>query len=133
MTQTNRTKMGNLSQRALFKKSFFVVLFFAFLAPLPVFAQTTIKTIIEEITRLLGLVIPLLFGLAFVVFLWGMYKYISSAETGAKEEARNIIIYGIIGLFVMVTVWGLVKVLQTTFLGSTAITAPTQPKFPGQP
>ena len=59
--------------------------------------------------------VTLIFGLSFAAFLWGMYKYISSANEGGKEEARNTIVYGLIGLFVMVSVWGLVRILTGTF------------------
>ena len=111
---------------------FFGALLLVFLAPLPVFAAD-ILSILAEVTRLLGLIIPIIFGLAFIVFLWGMFQYIRAADEGGKEEGRNKIIYGIIGLFVMVAVWGLVKVVQETFLGSTSLIAPTNvPKFPGQ-
>ena len=45
-----------------------------------------------------------------------------------EKEARNVMIYGIIGLFVMVAVWGLVNVLINTFGLSTSV-----PQVPGLP
>ena len=47
-----------------------------------------------------------------------MAKFILAAgsEEGRKE-GRNIMIWGIIALFVIVSVWGLVQVLNNTFLG----------------
>src|SRR3989344_3631888 len=104
------------------------------LFPVFVFAKT-IPLIIEDVTAIVEAVIPLLFGLAFVYFLWGMYTYIKAASTEGKEGARETIIYGIIGLFVMVSVWGLVNLLNTTFFGSkTTPAAETNAnifKFPG--
>ena len=61
-------------------------------------------------------VIPLIIGLAVVYFLWGVLKYVTAG--GAEEEkgkGRDMMIYGIIALFVMVSVWGLVGVLKGTF------------------
>lgn len=85
---------------------------------------TTLRTIFNG-------VIAVLVGLAFVVFLWGVYKYIYSASVEAKESARSMIIYGLIGLFVMLTAWGLVKILTTTFGFDAANTAaPVPGKIP---
>lgn len=90
----------------------------AILAFLPgvAFAVDNVAELILEILYLLNLVIPLIFGLALVYFLWGLAQFILNAgnET-ARENARSIMIWGIIALFVMVSVWGLVNVLSNTF------------------
>ena len=57
--------------------------------------------------------IPLVFTLALLLFFWGMVKYIRSEGAGGKGEGRTLMIWGIIGLFVMSTVWGLVAFLRT--------------------
>src|SRR3989344_2256790 len=92
--------------------------------PLPLFAVT-----IVDILNLF--VIPLLFAFALVIFLWGVYKYISSASIEGKEGARVTIIYGIIGLFVMLSAWGLVRVLTSTFFSSAVLKPPID--FPTAP
>jgi len=100
------------------------------LSPAMLFAQT-VDTLLSRILTILGLVVPLLFGLALIFFLWGLAKFILSAgDASAQKEGRDIMIWGIIALFVMVAVWGLVRVLQTTFsLNNT--TAPSLPSIPG--
>jgi hypothetical protein len=61
-------------------------------------------------------IIPLIFSLAFVFFLWGMFQYIRNADNQAKrEESKRFIYYGIIGLTVMVGVWGIVRIVSDTF------------------
>ena len=61
-------------------------------------------------------VIGLLVALATVYFLWGAGKFIKNAEdTKAREEGKNFMIYGIIGLFVIVAFWGIVTALINTF------------------
>ena len=69
--------------------------------------------------------IPLVFTLALLVFFWGVVKYIWSEGTG-KEEGRKIMVWGIIALFVMSSVWGLVGFIQV----SIGIDAGTTPKIP---
>ena len=66
-------------------------------------------------------IIPLIFTLAFLFFLWGMFKYIRDADDVKKrEESKKFIYYGIIGLTVMIAVWGIVQIVTTTFgLGNT--------------
>ncbi len=61
-------------------------------------------------------IIPFIFSLAFVMFLWGMTQFLMNSEEEAKrEKGRQFMIWGIIALTVMVSVWGLVKVLGGTF------------------
>ena len=93
-----------------------------YFAPFFAFAQgtTDVSDILGTVGGLLNAVIPLIIGLAFVVFLWGIYKYVSAASGEGKEGARETIIYGIIGLFVMLAAWGLVNVLLNTFNLDTA-------------
>lgn len=56
----------------------------------------------------------LIITLAIVIFLWGVFKFIR-AEGDDKQSGRDFMLWGIIGLFVMLSVWGLVNVLRNTF------------------
>lgn len=61
-------------------------------------------------------VIPLLVTLSVVLFIIGVIKYITKAdEVAEREQGRNFMIYGIVALFVMVSIWGLVGIIQGTF------------------
>jgi hypothetical protein len=80
--------------------------------PLVVSAQqlTGVKTLVGSIGEIVGSLIPIVFALALLYFFWGVGKYILAAgDEGAKEQGKNIMIGGIIALFVMTFVWGLVK------------------------
>ncbi len=70
--------------------------------------------------------IPLVFSLALLVFFWGVVKYIRSEGQG-KAEGRNIMIWGIVALFVMASVWGLVYFIRNELnIGpATSATVPT--------
>lgn len=95
----------------------------------------TIQAIITKlISTLLTPAVPILIGLAVVLFFWGLVKYVNSGfgDTKKIEEARNLMIWGIISITVMVSVWGLVKIVQTTFFGGSVPTsAPAIPLFNG--
>jgi Na+/proline symporter len=61
-------------------------------------------------------VIPLIFTLAFALFFWGVVQYvINDSEEAKKAKGRQFMIWGLIALFVMFTVWGIVKLLAATF------------------
>lgn len=59
--------------------------------------------------------IPIIIGIALIVFIWGIIRYVITSSESDKKEAVSIIIYGLITLFVMVAVWGLVAVIGNTF------------------
>ncbi len=80
--------------------------------------------------QILSPLIGLLLTLALVVFFIGMVKYIRSAGEDDKNNAKQIMWWGIIALFVMVAVWGLVGILTNTFFPGGALnTPPTIPSF----
>lgn len=60
--------------------------------------------------------IALLFAVALVVFAWGLFSFVAHAN---NEEARNTgkrhMLWGIVGLFVMVAVFGIIQILLNTF------------------
>lgn len=61
-------------------------------------------------------VIPLIFALAIAMFVWGVVQYVINAQEEAKrQKGRDFMIWGIIALAVMVSVWGLVGILRNTF------------------
>ena len=99
---------------------------------LPLLASAaTVGGILTTIQGLIQTIIPILMLVAVAVFLYGVLKYITSGGDAEKEKtARGYIIYGIIGLFVMVAFWGLVTVLSDTFgidEGAQPITPDVQP------
>jgi len=88
-----------------------------------------VQDVIGTIMSILDIVVPLLIAIAVVIFLYGVVKYITAGGAEEKRaEARNVMIYGIVGLFVMVAVWGLVNILISTFGLQT--TVPLVPELP---
>ena len=70
---------------------------------------------ISTITNWLNDLIPLLIGIAVIVFLWGVVKYvIAGSDSTKRKEGGALMAYGILAIFVMVSVWGLVNILVDT-------------------
>jgi len=63
-----------------------------------------------------NILVPILFAIAFVVFLFGVFQtFILGARSDeTKEKGKNLMLWGLIGFFVMVSVWGLVNILVGT-------------------
>jgi len=96
----------------------------AALAPVLALAQGGNLTDMLEIFRnLINTLLPIVIALALLYFFWGLAKFVLAAgDEAARSEARSIMIWGVIVLFVMVSVWGLVNVLVQTFSLDTAET-----------
>src|SRR3989338_6884145 len=87
-------------------------------APAFAFAQSlgNIETLIESIGRLVGISLPIVVAIALIAFFWGLVKFIfAQGNEEAKADAKKIMLWGLIALFVMVSVWGLVKFIGTAF------------------
>ncbi len=90
----------------------------------------TINGLLCKIGDLLTAVLPVLVALGVVYFVYGVIMYVIADDEEAKSAGRSRIIYGIIGLAVIIAVWGLVGILVKTFAPNqnrTNITYPTVP------
>ena len=89
-----------------------------------------LESFAEQIGDLIDILIPIVFALALLLFLWGLAKYIFAAgNEEAKEGGKRIMIWGIIALFVMASVWGIVTFLQDLFgVDETSIDIPEIPR-----
>jgi len=75
----------------------------------------TLQSIICTVGNILDTVIPILVVLGVVYFIWGVISYVISDDEEAKKKGRDRMIYGIIGLVVIVAMWGLVGIVRNTF------------------
>ncbi len=83
-----------------------------FLSPALAFAAelTKIKSLIRAIGDIIGLVTPIIFALILVYFFWGLLKFVMNAtDSDARKEGRQMMVWGIVALFVASSVWGLVR------------------------
>lgn len=69
-----------------------------------------LATLLRSIGRLVDLALPIVVAIALLAFFWGLAKFIFNAgDEEARKQARATMIWGVIILFVMVAVWGLVR------------------------
>jgi len=85
------------------------------LLPTVAFAQTgpinlqNIRGAIFQVGELINILLPIVVALALLFFFWGLAKFIlASGDEDAKDEGKRIMIWGVLALFVMASVWGLV-------------------------
>jgi len=86
------------------------------LAPMLAFAQDlgNLDTLLTNIGELVGTALPIVVAIALLTFFWGLVKFIfAQGNEEAKSDAKKVMLWGLIALFVMVSVWGLV-----TFIGN---------------
>lgn len=81
------------------------------LLPLTSFAALgNISGLVTDIGAIINKIIPVLFALALLGFFYGLVMYIFGAEDN-KDKAKKTMIWGVVALFVMSSVWGLVRFL----------------------
>ena len=106
------------------------------LAPTVAFAQLTgVKDLIIAVGGLVNPLIGVLVGVALLVFFWGLAKFIFrlGGDEKAVEEGKEVMKWGLIALFVMISVWGIISFFQNALLpggGSTPSTPSTPSPYP---
>lgn len=82
------------------------------LAPIVAHGQQlgNIEALVLSFRRIIDILIPLVAAIALLYFFWGLAKFILNAQDEeAREQGKQIMIWGIVALFVIVSVWGLVQ------------------------
>jgi amino acid transporter len=93
-----------------------IPLFLSVIALPALAAATTFKELVENvfIANILKPLVPFIVGLAVVVFIYGVLTTMLSEGGEKKEDGKKYMLWGIIGIFVMVSVWGLVNIVSRT-------------------
>jgi hypothetical protein len=76
---------------------------------------TDVTGLITNISDVFSALVPILIGGAIIAFLFGVLRFVFNAgKEDKRAEGRNFMIYGLIGIVVMVSVWGLVRFVMNT-------------------
>jgi len=94
----------------------------SFMLPVFVFASdivtndtTDADAFLVKIQDWIGTLMPIIVALALLYFLYGLLKFMTAGgDSEKRKESRDVMLWGIIALFVMVSVWGLVSFLGNT-------------------
>ena len=81
-------------------------------------ATGSLATFIDSITRIIGTrLIPLLLTLALAVFFYRIVISIYKVGDNPKAvaEGKTLLFWGIVALFVMVSIWGITAIISNTF------------------
>ncbi len=92
------------------------------------FGRNGFLGLLDAANTLINRIIPFIIALTILVFLWGVFRFVTASDPDKRKEAQGYILWGIVGLFVMVSVWGLVNILVRTF--SLDNNAPALPQVP---
>jgi fumarate reductase subunit D len=97
-----------------------VILLFS-VTPLVAHAQAP-ANFIELVNMIIGIINPLItliLGGIVLVFLFGLAKFLFSlGDAKSVEEGKQLMFWGVVGLFVAFSFWGLVALLTNTFLNA---------------
>ena len=86
--------------------------------------EFTIEYIFARAGEILSMTLGLLVVVAFLVFIWGIIQYvIAKGDEKKLAEGKQVMIYGIIGLTVIVALWGILALIIFTIFGE----APANP------
>ncbi|OGZ07800.1 MAG: hypothetical protein A3D65_05730 [Candidatus Lloydbacteria bacterium RIFCSPHIGHO2_02_FULL_50_13] len=90
-----------------------------------------VEDILDDLIDLIGSIIPVLIGIAVVIFFWGLVKFIAHADDEkAVTEGKQFMIWGMVGIFVIVALWSIVGFIQEELgldIISVGLEAPTLP------
>ena len=64
--------------------------------------------VVSSILKIFDAAMPVLVALALVLFMVGVVKYIYSE---GEHKNRDLIMWSLIALFVMVSIWGILRIL----------------------
>jgi len=85
--------------------------------PAVAFAENLIdlsKRLLNGIGDIVKIATPVVFGMAILAFFWGVSRYVFSQSTEKKQEAKGVLLWALIAVFLMASIYGIVALLQAT-------------------
>ncbi len=126
----NTMNTNLIQSKNLFKKnivatvgaSLLPVLLLLITFPVPALAAVNdFGSLVALFIGMIKTLVPLIVGLTLLYFMWGIFQLVVSNSEDSRKEAVGVITYGVVSLFVMISIWGLVSILTSTFFGGSLI------------
>ena len=73
------------------------------------------SNLVSDILKMFDIALPVLVALALVLFMVGVVKYIYSE---GEHKNRDLIVWSLIALFIMVSIWGILRLLLASLPGT---------------
>ena len=88
----------------------------AFLTPIIALAETprTWEQLANRLIYIMDYAIGSVVVLAIVIYFFGVLTNTRKAQEGDSSEIRTFMLWGLIAIFVMVSVWGILQILRAT-------------------
>lgn len=90
-----------------------------FASAFPVLASaqqiTDVNSLLAKLVSIGNALIPIFISFAVIYLVYAIVVYIIAGDEDKKKEGKTMVIYGIIGLFLILSIWGLVGLLRRSF------------------
>jgi hypothetical protein len=86
----------------------------------PATAPSTFAELVSFFIGIINMLIPLLLGLTFLFIVWKIIDawIIHADDETKRSEGKMIAFIGVIVMFVMIAIWGILAFFQTTLVGN---------------
>jgi hypothetical protein len=90
----------------------------------------TFSELIGIFLDLIQAIVPVIMGLAFLAFVWGLVKFIFrvGGDEKAVGEGKNFMIWSVIALFIMISIWGIISFFRGEFGFGNSLGLPLLPE-----
>ena len=80
---------------------------------------TTFAELVNGIVGVIGIIIPGLFAVAFLVIVWKIIDawVINGADPQKIEEGKQLVVIGVVVFVLMLVSWGIIALLRATLFG----------------
>ncbi len=117
---TNQSAQRGLALLSSARQGLAVIAVIMAFAPISVFALTTPKNLTDFVNNfivILNYLIPFIVGFAFFGFMSGLLKYVGSGGDEERlSQGKQLIVYGLVGMVIAFSFWGLAKIIANTYL-----------------
>ncbi len=73
-----------------------------------------VYSLTQQFGQIISILIPIVFGMAILAFFYGIFLYIFSQSSDSKKEGKGIMLWSLVAIFVMASVFGIIQLAQST-------------------
>src|SRR3989344_4500149 len=78
-----------------------------------------LTSVVAEVLKTINSLAVLLITVALVLFFWGIVRYVyKSGDARGKSADKDILVWGLVVMFVAVSIWGILQLMCLTFFGN---------------